>query len=337
MTRRTLRTIRSPASGRRGARPARRDEGEYREYSTDEPRRGTGYIGDQRGNFILVRALRQVCGLVLLTASFAAAQASPTRIVSLVPALTEALFAMGAGHAVVGVSSFDTYPPDVMSRPKVGGLVDPDLERILTLRPGLVVLYGSQADQIAQLRRAGIEVFASTHGGLRETLSVIRTLGTRVRRPDAAAALVTSIEDRLDDIRRRVAGRDRPSVLLVFGREPGTLRNVYASGGVGFLHDMLEAAGGRNVFADMSRESVQLTSEAILRAAPEVILELTYDDLMTPDTQATEIAVWSRLSSIPAVRAGRVFLLLGHQFVQPGPRVAEATAAIATTLHPGPP
>jgi len=278
--------------------------------------------------------VNRACGLVLLTASFTVAQASPDRIVSLVPALTEALFAMDAGDAVVGVSSFDTYPPEAMSRPRVGGLIDPDLERILALRPDLVVLYGSQTDQIAQLRRAGIQVFALTHGGLRETLSVIRTLGTRAGHPAAAAALVGSIEDRLADIRRRVASFDRPSVLLVFGREPGTLRNIYASGGRGFLHDMLEAAGGRNVFADIPRESVQLTSEAILRAAPEVILELTYDDRMTPDTQANEIAVWSRLSSIPAVGTRRVSLLLGHQFVQPGPRMAEAIDVIAKTLHP---
>ena len=143
-----------------------------------------------------------------------------------------------------------------------------------------------------------------------------------------------AIEARLADLRARTGGLTRPRVLLVFGREPRSLRNIYASGGVGFLHDMLEAAGGDNVFADVQRESVQLTSEAILTSAPDVIIELTYDDRMTPDNQAAEVAVWNRLPAIPAVRNGRVHLLLGNQFVVPGPRMAEATAAIAQALHP---
>ena len=88
------------------------------------------------------------------------------------------------------------------------------------------------------------------------------------------------------------------------------------------------------MFADVRRESLQLTSEAILTAAPDVIIELTYDDRMTPDNQAAEVAVWNRLPAIPAVRNGRVYLLLGNQFVVPGPRMAEATAAIAQALHP---
>ena len=142
------------------------------------------------------------------------------------------------------------------------------------------------------------------------------------------------IEDRLAELRTRLAGRDRPRVLLVFGREPGSLRNVYASGGTGFLHDMLEAAGGKNVFAELPRESLPLTSEAILTAAPDVIVELTYDERMAASSQASEIAVWDRLSSVPAVRSRRVHLLLGNQFVQPGPRMADATEAIARSLHP---
>ena len=208
------------------------------------------------------------------------------------------------------------------------------MEQIFALRPDLVLLYETQRDQIAQLRRAGIPVFAHAHGGLTDTLSVIRRLGARIGQPQDAARVSGTIETRLAALRSRLGGRTPPRVLLVFGREPGSLRNVYASGGVGFLHDMLGAAGGRNVFAAVRRESVQLTSEAILAAAPEVIVELTYDKRMTAATQAAEIAVWDRLPAVPAVRTRRVYLLLGNQFVQPGPRLADATEAIAQVLHP---
>ena len=271
---------------------------------------------------------------LVLVVSTPAAQQRPQRIISIVPSLTETLFAIGAGPQVVGVGTFDTHPSDVATLPRVGGLIDPDMERIFALRPDLVILHGSQQDQIQQLTRANIPVFSYAHGGLADTLSVIRQLGARTGHTTNGERVAGAIEERLADLRARIGGRTRPRVLLVFGREPRSLRNIYASGGFGFLHDMLEAAGGDNVFADVPRESVQLTSEAIMTAAPDVIIELTYDERMTPDNQAAEIAVWNRLSAIPAVRDGRVHLLLGNQFVVPGPRLAEATAAIARALHP---
>lgn len=278
--------------------------------------------------------LAPVLCLTVIIPVLVLAHHSPGRIVSLVPALTETLFAIGVGARVVGVGSFDKHPAEVATRTRVGGLLDPDMERIFSLRPDLVVLYGSQQDQIEQLTRAGIPVFTYAHGGLADTLSVIRRLGRRTGHPGDAEQLVGAIATRLAELRARVGSRPRPRVLLVFGREPGSLRNIYASGGVGFLHDMLEAAGGENVFADVPREALQLTSEAILAAVPDVIVELTYDERLTPDTQAAEVAVWNRLPAIPAVRDRRVHLLLGNQFVQPGPRLAEATTAIARALHP---
>lgn len=271
--------------------------------------------------------------VVMMTAPLAG-QSPPQRIVSVVPALTEALFAVGAGARVVGVGSFDRHPPEVSARPRVGGLLDPDMEQIITLSPDLVVLYGSQQDQVAQLERAGIPVFAYAHGGLDDTLATIQRLGDRTGDGAAAARLTTAVARQLDGIRQRVAGRPPPRVMLVFGREPGSLRNVYASGGIGFLHDMVVAAGGENVFAEVRRESVQLTSESILTAAPEVIIELSYDERMTAARQESERAVWQRLPAVPAVRARRVYLLLGNQFVQPGPRLGDATLAIARALHP---
>ena len=278
--------------------------------------------------------LAQVACLALAASVLVTTQSHPQRIISIVPSLTETLFAIGAGPEVIGVGSFDTHPSEVATRTRVGGLIDPDMERIFTLRPDLVILHASQQDQIEQLTRARIPVFSYAHGGLADTLSVIRQLGARTGHTADADRVAGAIETRLAELRARTGGRTRPRVLLVFGREPRSLRNIYASGGFGFLHDMLEAAGGDNVFADVARESVQLTSEAILTASPDVIIELTYDDRMTPDNQAAEVAVWNRLPAIPAVRNGRVHLLLGNQFVVPGPRLAEATAAIARALFP---
>jgi iron complex transport system substrate-binding protein len=123
--------------------------------------------------------------------------------------------------------------------------------------------------------------------------------------------------------------------MIVFDREAGSLQGMYASGGVGFLHDMLGVAGGVNVFADVPRQSIQVSSELALTRAPEVILELHSGDPWTPDHVAREQAVWRKLPSLPAVRSGRIAMLVGDKMAIPGPRVVEAIQAMARVLHPG--
>jgi len=261
------------------------------------------------------------------------AQPAPTRIISLIPAVSEMLFAIGAGPQVVAVSSFDDYPPEVLKLPRVGALLDPDLERILSLRPDLVIVYDSQVDLRRQLERATIPMFVYKHAGLGDVTATIRQLGTRVGRDEDAGVVIRRIDGKLADIRTRVAGRPRPRTLLVFGRDALTLRGIYASGGLGFLHDMLSAAGADNVFADVKQQSVQATSELILARRPEVILELRSGD-MTAEQQRREVAVWQVLPSVPAVRTGRIAIITDPRTVVPGPRVAEGTELIARTVHP---
>ena len=256
------------------------------------------------------------------------------RIVSLVPAVTEMLFAIGAGPRVVAVGSFDTFPPEVLSLPKVGALIDPDLERIITLKPDLVVIHSGQVDLAEKLRRVGIRTFPYALAGLDNVTATIDRLGAIVGSRQEARRLADTITARLDAIRRRVAGLPRPATLLVFSREPGTLRSVYASGGVGFLHDLVELAGGRDVFAYVKRESLQATTEAILAAAPEVIIELRYGSSVDPKRLDAERDSWNVLSAVPAVRNHRVHLLVGDELVVPGPRVAATAERFAAVLHP---
>jgi iron complex transport system substrate-binding protein len=262
-----------------------------------------------------------------------APDSAPRRIVSLVPAITEMLFATGAGPQVVAVSSFDEFPAEVKSLPKVGALLDPDTERILSLRPDLVIVYGSQSDLQMQLERARIRTFSYRHGGLATTLGTIRDLGAATGHPQESEALVSSLQARLDAVRNRVKGRPQPQTLLVFERQPGTLREIYVSGGVGFLNDMLGIAGGKNVFGEVARESVQPSIETLLARAPDVILEVRAEGLIDRN-QLADRDPWSVLSSIPAVRNRRVHRMTGAYLVVPGPRLGMAAEAFARALHP---
>jgi iron complex transport system substrate-binding protein len=258
---------------------------------------------------------------------------APARIVSLIPAVTEMLFAIGAGPQIVGVSSFDHYPPEVERITKVGALLDPDLERIISLEPDLVVLFESQTDLRAQLERARIPIYVYTHSGLADITATLTSVGGRVGHDSQAISLARSIDERLDEIRRAVAGRRRPETLIVIEREVAALRGIYASGGVGFIHDMVVAAGGENVFADVRRQSVQATTEVILTRRPNVILELRGGNV-DAGAARRDAAVWRTLGAVPAVRSGRVVVIADDRVVVPGPRVAEGTAMIARALHP---
>jgi iron complex transport system substrate-binding protein len=274
---------------------------------------------------------KSLIALALLVALSLHAQTTPQRIISLIPSTTEMLFAMGAGPRVIGVGNFDRYPPEALTRTKVGGLIDPDVERIISLRPDLVVVYGTQNDLRTQLDRAKIPMFLYQHAGLPDITTTIRELGARVGSVKESNALADRIEAEIADVRKRVAGRPRPRTLLVFGRDAETLRGIYASGAVGFLHDMLEAAGGTNVFNDVNRQSIQTTSELAVARAPEVIVEVGID---TASTSGRNLRAWDSLGSIPAVRNKRIYQLRGDGMMNPGPRISASVRRVAEVLHP---
>jgi iron complex transport system substrate-binding protein len=259
---------------------------------------------------------------------------SPRRIVSMVPSTTEMLFEIGCGDRVVGVSNYDHFPPDVEKLPRVGGLIDPNVERLLSLRPDLVIVYDTQVELKRQIERAGIPIYPYRHRNLADITHTMRSLGARVGLKEAADAAAQQIEQRLAAIGIRVARLPRPKTLLVIGRDRGSLRNVDASGGYGFLHDVLEIAGGADVLADMQRQSVMMSTEMILTRAPDVIIELHYGDSVPSDSLDAERSVWNAVPSVPAVKSGRVYLLVGNEFVAPGPRIVIAADRFARTLHP---
>lgn len=254
---------------------------------------------------------------------------TPRRIVCLVPNVVEMLFAIGAGPQVVGVSSFAHEPPAADALPKVGGLIDPDTERILALRPDLVIVYGGQDALEQRLTRAGIYTFVYRHGDVAAIFRTMRAVGELSGHAAEAERVAAAIQQRLHDVTAAVAGRPRPRTMLVFGHEAHAVRGVFASGGYGFLHDMIEMAGGADVFGDVKRESVQASTEQILSRAPEVIVELRYgaDD-------GGGMAPWADLPSLPAVRNHRLYELRGDEFVEGGVRIADATRKLAKILHP---
>ena len=256
------------------------------------------------------------------------------RVVSLVPNVTEMLFAVGAGSQVVGVSSYDDFPPETKALPRVGALLDPDTERIFALRPDLVVVYGSQTELEGQFTRAGIRVYPYRHGGIASILQAIGDIARLTGHPVDGDLVVGELRSQLDAVRMRVRGQRRPRTMLVIGRDAGALRGVYVSGGIGFLHELLDVAGGDDVFGDIQREAAQPSNETTIVRAPEVIIELHPGEQPPADALQNERASWNLLASVPAVRTGRVHLLYGGYLLAAGPRIGRAAETLARVLHP---
>jgi iron complex transport system substrate-binding protein len=274
-------------------------------------------------------------GVVLLGRADLVRSAEPARrVVSLVPNVTEMLFAVGAGSQVVAISSYDDFPPETKALPRVGALLDPDTERIFSLRPDLVIVYGSQTELEGRFARVGIRVYSYRHAGVDNVLRTILDVARLTGHEAEGDRVVRDLRSQLDAIRMRVRTRPRPRTMLVIGRDAGALRGVYTSGGIGFLHELLDIAGGDDVFGDIKRESVQPSSETMIVRAPHVIIEVHSGDPPRADVLQRERASWNALASVPAVRDNRVHLLYGSYLMAAGPRLGHAAETLARVLHP---
>lgn len=256
------------------------------------------------------------------------------RIIATGPNSAEIICALGACDAIVGVSKFCIFPPELSSKARVGGLFDPDLERIAALRPDLLVMRG-RSDSIETLCESlGVRIYhdeADSFAGIEKTAL---ELGALLGRDDAAKNLVAEFRGRLSEIRKRVAGRGPPRVLLTVMRQPERLANILTVGRGTFLHEMIELAGGVNVFGDVEMPYPQVTGESIIAARPDVIIELFPEVEVSPELAEAMREQWRSLGPLPAAASGRVYFLTDDHSLIPSPRFVAVVAKVAKILHP---
>jgi cobalamin transport system substrate-binding protein len=266
---------------------------------------------------------------LLLAASCArlGAPSVSTRIVTTAPSITEIAFALGLGPSIVGVSDYCRFPPEAARRTRVGPYLAPSLERILALRPGLVLLDEVQAGIAQGLEHAGVRTVRLRMQGLQDVRAGVRAVGRAAGREREAAALLARFDQALD---RGPRLRGRPRVLLIVGRDPGTFRNLVACGPSSFAGELLRIAGARNVFDDVERPYFQISTEGVLARAPDTIVEIV-DAAVDPEAARRQ---WFELAAVAAVRAGRVHILQNLLPTTPGPRAPEALAVLVRTIEP---
>jgi iron complex transport system substrate-binding protein len=251
----------------------------------------------------------------------------PQRIISVVPNVTETLFAFGLADRVIAVGDYDQFPPEVEKKPRVGGLINPNIEKIIEMHPDLVITYGSQDVLRERLQSVGIHMYPFTHGNVEQTLQFMLDLGRVVGADTQAGQVVQQIRKAFEAARAH-APPERPKVLLVHNRGAGTLGSFYSVGRRAFQHDLIEIAGGQNLFGDVDNETIQPTLEEVISRKPGIILET-----LAPTAGESEVAQrkkdWEKLG----LAKGRIYIERESYLLVPGPRLGLAATRISEIIR----
>ena len=253
-----------------------------------------------------------------------------SRIVSFAPATTETLFALGLGKNVVGVSKFCAYPPEVASLPKVGGLIDPDIEGVVALKPTCVVLQRSGADIGHRLEALSIPVLYVDGNTLDDVLASFEIIGSALGAEKKGKALK---EETLKSLLPQEPPEPRPRVLMVIWRDIGSgIQSLTVASNDGYFSQLVAALGCDLVPEKAISPFPTLNAESIIQLNPDRIIELRHD--LDPSQVEAALADWHRtLPDLPAVRDNRVSIITDQCAVVPGPRIPQFMALLRKALR----
>jgi iron complex transport system substrate-binding protein len=257
--------------------------------------------------------------------------AAPQRIVSTAPSITETLFAMGLGQQVVGVTIYCKYPADALKLPKIGTLLKPDVEAIVALRPDLVVVEKRSNHLADGLSRLHIRYVEFDSRDLDTIYAGAREIGKAADASTAAEELVRRMQSELQQVKSRTSKLAKPAVAFLVGHTAGRLEGLVVGGGHSYFSDLIEMAGGTNVFVDAAAPYPKISLEEILSRNPDVILELSGESVAK---QEEVLTLWREYPMLRAVAKGRVHAIPPGPFLIPGPRAVEAVRILVRLLHP---
>lgn len=291
------------------------------------------------GRFRIVQAAVWVTVLLFLVASAPARQVidqtgrsvnvpeRPQRLISLAPSITETIYALGLGGRLVGNTDYCDYPPEAKQKPRVGSVLNPNLERIVALKPDLVIgsAEANRLETADRLERLGIPLYGVTAHTVDEALASIEDLGRALGDEAAARNVVVQLRARAADVEKRIAGRQPVKVLFVVWHRPLTTAGRHT-----FVSDVIRRAGGVSIADDLLGDWPRMSLEEAVRRKPDVIL-FSHSESFTPNLDEFEsLPGWRGL---PAVRNGRMHFI-SDSIVRPSPRLIDALEDVARILHP---
>ncbi len=250
------------------------------------------------------------------------------RIVSLAPGITETLYALGLEDKIVGVTTFCDWPARAVEKEKVGGFINPSLEKIVSLKPDLILATadGNRKDTVRQLERLGLTVYVTNPSDTSGIMRGIAHIGEITGKKQQAKELIAQLRRRLDNIAAQIKEKQKPRVFFQIGLEP-----VISAGRGALINEAIERAGGVNVAGQSAARYPRFSAEGIAAAQPDIIL-------LAPMRGEKELkagkAFWERLSAVTAVRQGRIYAVDTDLISRASPRIVDAIEQMALIFHP---
>jgi iron complex transport system substrate-binding protein len=252
----------------------------------------------------------------------------PQRIVSVAPSVTETLFALGLGDRLVGVSSYCQFPPAALRKEKIGGYINPSLEKIVALRPDLVIgiAEGDLKTFVNKLASLQIPVYITNPKDVTGVLASMENIGRVTFSSQSAGKITRGMKERIGAVEAKVRGRPRPRVLHVLNFDP-----LISAGKGTFVDDLIRLAGGRNIAEKATGKYPRFSMEEVLAQDPEVIILAS---MKSQDPLTEERRQWERWKSLSAVRQGRIVVLDPDLIHRPSPRIVDGFEEMVRVLHP---
>jgi iron complex transport system substrate-binding protein len=260
--------------------------------------------------------------LALCSVAGVAWPAAQLRIISLAPNLTELAYAAGAGGMMVGTVEYSDYPDAARLLPRVGDAWRVDPERVLALKPDLVLAWpsGTPVDTITRLESLGLRVVPIPTYRLADVATALRTIGKIAGTSAVADASATAFDASIRRLRAGHTGVSSVSVFIEIDDEP-----LFTVNGRHVISEIVELCGGSNVFADLPQLAPPVSIEAVLARDPQVILS-------TDDTIADPLALWRRWTRIAAVRDGAIYSMSSDTLTRATPRLADGARQVCAAL-----
>lgn len=250
----------------------------------------------------------------------------PQRIVSIAPGATEMLFAAGAGSRVIATVEFSDEPAEAKKVPRIGDSNAVDIERVVALRPDVVVVWegGNNVAQVDRLERLKLPLYRHRVSKLSDIPVSLRRLGRLAGTQEIAAAAARDVEARLAALQKRYGqATDKPTVFLEVWNRP-----LYTIGGSQMMSDSLSLCGARNVFADLKEQGPSVDTEAVIGRDPEIIVAVA-----PPGVSQEWLAEWKRFGTLRAVREGRLVPFEDQRLSRLGPSAVAGTEKLCEAIH----
>jgi len=255
----------------------------------------------------------------------------PRRIVSMAPSITEVLYELGLGDRVIGVSDFCDYPPEARKKPKIGGVVNPNMEAVVALDPDLVIALPNVTHEslFRTFRQLGIKVLTLPNSTLEDLFNTIRAISEETSTRQSGGELIGRLNAKFSEMSERVEGRPRRKVMFIVGVDP-----LFVAGPGTFIDELITICGGVNIAADSLSKYPQLGIEQVVSKGPEVIIYTSLNFELTPEQEVKAKQLWSAYPSIPAVREDRIHGLVADYVTLAGPRLVVGVEEMARAIHP---